>query len=154
MDTSPDYEDLFKILNAYRIRYLMIGGQAVIFYSEPRFTKDMDVWIPIELNKPETIYQALREFGAPLTRLTPEDFKDKKMILQIGVAPVRIDIMMGLPGIRAEQAWKTRRKGRYGRTSVNILNLPELIQSKRKAGRPQDKLDVDKLTRRANGRKR
>ena len=64
---SSDYEDLFSTLNAYKIKYLVVGAHAVIFYSQPRFTKDMDVWIPDALNDPSRVYAALKVYGAPLS---------------------------------------------------------------------------------------
>lgn len=145
---SQDYEDLFSILNAYKIKYLVVGAHAVAYYREPRFTKDLDVWIPPALNDPDRVYGALKAFGAPLGKLAPEDFMDPTMILQIGLAPVRVDIMIDLPGVSAKAAWNNRTKTRYGRTSINVLGLRELIEAKKKSGRPQDKLDLKKLLRR------
>lgn len=152
---SPDYEDLFRTLNAHRVKYLVIGAHAVMFYTEPRFSKDMDVWIPSALNDPQRVYDALKAFGAPLRDMTPQDFANPDMIFQIGVPPVRIDILMDVPGVLLKQAWNHRAKTRYGRTSINVLGLEELIQAKRAAGRPRDKWDLSKLLRAlAKSRKR
>ncbi len=145
---SQDYEELFGILNAYRIKYLVVGAHAVIFHTQPRLTKDIDVWIPSELNDSRRVFSALKAFGAPLKDLTAEHFTDPTMIFQIGVAPVRIDIMVGLPGVSAAAAWKHRKKSRYGKASIHVLGLEEVIKAKRTAGRPQDQLDLAKLTAR------
>ncbi len=153
MDVCRDYEELFKILNGYKIRYLIVGAQAVIFYSEPRYTKDMDVWIPPELNKVESVFAALKEFGAPLQGLSPKDFKDKKIIYQIGVPPIRIDIMMGVPGISPKIAWRRKRRSKYGKTRIYLLDISDLIKAKKKAGRPQDKIDLENLPRRSRRNK-
>ena len=142
---SPDYEDLFKTLNAFKIKYLVVGAHAVIFHSEPRFTKDMDVWIPMELNDSEAVYEALKAFGAPLKQMTPENFQDPNMIFQMGVIPVRIDIMVNLPGVDASTAWENKKRNRYGRTPIHVLGKNELIKSKKAAGRSQDKLDIERL---------
>ena len=150
---SYDYEDLFKILNEYKIKYLVIGAHAVIFYSEPRFTKDLDVWIPLALNDPERIYEALKAFGAPLQNISAESFRDPKMIFQIGVAPVRIDILSDLAGIQAQEAWKNRKRSKYGKTQINIIGPDELIKAKKIAGRPQDKLDLTRLQARLKGKR-
>ena len=147
MDLSKDYEDLFKILNAYQIKYLVVGAYAVMSYTEPRYTKDIDVWIIPDLNNVNKIHDALKEFGAPLYGLDPEDFKDKKMILQMGVPPVRIDIMINLPGVSFAKAWKNKKKIRYNNTPIYVLGREELLQSKKKAGRPQDLIDLEKLER-------
>ena len=141
---SKDYEDLFKILNAYKIKYLVVGAHAVMFYSEPRFTKDVDVWIPGSLNDPKRVHQALTDF-TPLKGLKPKDFQDPKMILQIGLAPVRVDILGSLLDVSAEEAWRHRKRSRYGKTPISILGLEEVIRTKKATGRPQDNLDLAHL---------
>ena len=78
---SSDYENLLSVLNTYKIKYLVVGAHAVIVYSQPRFTKDMDVWIPTSLNDPQCVYDALKTYGAPLQGLKPEDFQDPSMFL-------------------------------------------------------------------------
>ncbi len=145
MNVSSDYEDLFKVLNDYDIRYLVVGGYAVMFHTEPRYTKDIDVWIIPEMNAADKVYEALKKFGAPLVGMAPEDFKDKKMIFQIGVAPVRVDIMADVPGVSFERAWKNRKRVKYGNTSINVLGIDELVKAKKKANRTQDRLDLEKL---------
>lgn len=148
MEVSPDYEDLFKVLNACKIKYLVVGGYAAIYHTVPRFTKDMDVWISTDANPPDVIFHALKKFGAPLRGFQPDDFLDKKLIYQIGVPPVRIDIMMSVPGLQFQSAWKNRRRDKYGRTPIWLLGLDDLIHAKKEAGRPQDLLDLKKLSRR------
>ena len=142
---SPDYEELFSTLNAYKIKYLVVGAHAVVFYTQPRFTKDLDVWVPTALNDSQRVYDALKAYGAPLRGLTPQSFAESGMMLQIGVAPVRVDIMTKVPGVRAEEAWKRRVKSRYGKAPIHVLGLSELIKAKRASGRPQDQLDLAKL---------
>ena len=145
MNVISDYEDLFKILNAYRIKYLVVGAYAVMYYTQPRYTKDLDVWIIPELNDVQKIYEALKKFGAPLRGIRPEDFTDKQMILQIGVAPIRIDIMLGLQGPSFQTAWRNKKKIRYGQTPIYVLGKQDLIAAKQKSGRPQDHIDLSKL---------
>ena len=142
---SQDYEDLFSTLNAHKIKYLVVGAYAVAFYAQPRFTKDLDVWIPTVLNDRKQVYAALRSYGAPLRDLTPEHFAEPGIILQLGVAPVRVDIMTEVPGLNAQDAWKHRVRSRYGRAAIHVLGLSEMIKAKQVSGRPQDKLDLAKL---------
>ncbi len=100
------------------------------------------------LNSSQHVYDALKVFGAPLKGIAPKDFEDPQMILQIGVTPVRIDILMTLPGVSPEEAWAHRTPSHYGKEPINILGKAELIAAKKVAGRPQDKLDITKLLRR------
>src|SRR5262249_23491561 len=144
MNVISDYEDLFKTLNAYRIKYLLVGAYAVMYYTQPRYTKDIDVWLIPELNDVDKIYVALKEFGAPLKNLESQDFYDHTMIFQIGVAPVRIDLLMGLPGISAKVAWRNKKRIHYGKTPVYVLGEVDLVTVKKKAGRPQDIIDLEK----------
>lgn len=145
---SPDYEELFSTLNAHKINYLVVGAHAVAFYAQPRFTKDLDVWVPAALNDPQRIYDALKAYGAPLRGVTPEDLTRPGTFLQIGVAPVRVDIMTEVPGLTAQEAWKRRVKTRYGKAAIHVLGLSDVIKAKQISGRPQDKLDLAKLLKR------
>lgn len=145
MDVPSDYEDLFKTLNACRVKYLVVGAYAVMYYAEPRFTKDIDIWVIPQMNDAGKIYEALKKFGASLRGIKPEDFNDRRMILQIGVAPVRVDILFDVPGVSFQTAWKNKKKIRYGRTPVYILGKNDLITAKKKAGRPQDRIDEENL---------
>lgn len=145
---SRDYENPFRVLNAHKIKYLVVGAHAVIYYTKPRFTKDIDIWIPPDLNDPKMVYVALKKFGAPLKGISPSDFRDKELIYQIGVAPVRIDILMNIQGVSSREAWKKRKKSRYGKTAISILAADDLVRSKEKAARPEDLLDLKRLRRR------
>lgn len=141
MEVNPDFKDLLKILNDYRVKYLIAGGYAVMYYTEPRFTKDIDIWTkPTRLNA-QKLWNALAEFGAPLEQVTLDDFCNKELIYQIGIAPNRIDIMMDIPGIEFERAWKNRKQTQYGKIPIFIIGLNQLIKAKETAGRDQDLLD-------------
>ncbi len=146
MNISLDYKDLFRILNKHKVKYLVIGAYAVAFYTEPRFTKDLDIWVSNEKKNAHRIYKALINFGAPLSNVSEADFTNKKLIYQIGIAPIRIDILMGISGVKFESAWKNRKISRYGGISINILGIKELIRSKKATKREQDLLDVKKLS--------
>ena len=146
MDISSDYKDLFKTLNRHKVKYLVIGAYAVAFYAEPRYTKDVDIWASNDTTNIERLYKALIDFGAPLKGVSAADFANKKMIYQIGVAPVRIDILMGVSGMKFENAWQNRKRTFYGGISINILGIEELIYSKKKTGREHDISDMKKLT--------
>lgn len=146
MDISSDYKDLFRTLNRHRVRYLVIGAYAVAFYTEPRYTKDIDIWVSNDATNAKSLYKALIEFGAPLKGMSVKDFINKKTIYQIGIAPVRIDILMDASGIKFENAWENRKRTRYGGVPINMLGIKELIYSKKKVGREHDIADIKKLT--------
>jgi len=145
MFVNSDFSDLLQIFNARKVKYLVIGGYAVVQYAEPRFTKDLDILISTEPVNAQAVYAALREFGAPLTGLTPKDFSEEGFFFQIGVSPVRVDVLMGIPGIHFDECWNRRMEVDFDGLKVIFISKQDLIASKRAAGRPQDLLDVDLL---------
>lgn len=146
MFANSDFSDLLRILDANQVKYLVIGGYAVVQYAEPRFTKDLDLWISTEPANAEAVFRALREFGAPLMGLTPKDFSEEGYFFQMGVPPVRVDVLMGIPGVRFEECWNRRVDVDFEGLRVSFISKADLIAAKRASGRPQDLIDADLLT--------
>jgi predicted nucleotidyltransferase len=145
MFVNSDFTDLLKLFNVNHVRYLIIGGYAVIQYAEPRYTKDLDVWISTDTANAQAIYQALKEFGAPLAGLTAADFAEEGYFYQMGVPPMRVDILMGIPGIEFEDAWEKKVEIDFDGLAVTFISREDLITAKRASGRPQDMIDADTL---------
>lgn len=145
MALNKDFEKLLQLLNSVHAKYLVVGAYAVIFYTEPRYTKDIDLWVEPAPENAEKIYKALKKFGAPLHGLTIDDLTNPDMVFQIGVEPNRIDILMGIGKMTFEHAWKNRRSSTYGKEKVNIIDLDDLVSAKKFAGRTKDKLDMEAL---------
>ncbi len=145
MLTSPDFKELLKLFEKHKIRYLIVGGYAVMKYSEPRFTKDLDVFIATDHDNAKNVYVALKEFGAPLENLSPDDFAHKGYFYQMGRPPMRVDIMMSIPGIEFDVAWKNREVVELDDLKIFFISRSDLILAKEASGRPQDQIDVDKL---------
>ena len=142
---NQDFKDLFKILNEYHIRYLVVGAYAVVYHAEPRYTKDLDIWVDPTIKNAEKTWKALAEFGAPLENVSVKDFSDPELIYQIGLAPNRIDIMMNIPGVEFSAAWENRVKSSYGDEPINIIGLNDLIKAKKATNRDQDRIDLKSL---------
>lgn len=145
MFIPSDYKDLLKLLNRHKVQYLIVGAYAVIYYAEPRYTKDVDIWVNPEIQNAHRVWKALKEFGAPLKGIWPGDFSKKGMVYQVGVAPIRVDIMMGIPGIGFTAAWRQRSITSFEGVKVNIIGIDELIKNKKASKRKQDKVDLDIL---------
>jgi len=146
MFVNSDFTDLLKLFSDKNVRYLIIGGYAVIQYAEPRYTKDLDLWISTDTKNAAAVYAALREFGAPLAGLTEDDFSEEGYFYQMGVPPMRVDILMGIPGIEFEQAWEKRVEVDFDGLLVSFISRGDLITAKRASGRPQDMIDADMLS--------
>jgi predicted nucleotidyltransferase len=149
MFVNSDFSDLLRIFNANHVKYLVIGGYAVVQYTEPRYTKDLDVWISTEIANAESVYKSLREFGAPLEGLTAKDFAEEGYFFQMGIPPIRVDIIMGIPGANFEECWQRRNEVDFDGLMISFVSKPDLIAAKLTAGRPQDLIDVDSLSKTA-----
>ena len=145
MPANPDFKELFSIFNKEAVEYLVVGAHAVIYYSEPRYTRDLDVWVNPVPDNARRVFDALRRFGAPLIDVSVDDFCDPGLVYQMGVEPNRIDIMMGLAGVEFGASWDARVESAYGGVPIHILGRENLIAAKRASGRPQDLLDLEKL---------
>ncbi len=142
---NQNFLDLLQLFEEHKVKYLIIGGYAVSFYSEPRYTKDIDFWIECSLSNGKRLIKALDEFGAPLAAISAKDFATKGTAYTAGLPPLRFDILTRIPGALFENAFKSRTKIRIGKTNVNYISFTDLLKVKAAAGRPQDKLDLEKL---------
>jgi hypothetical protein len=132
-------------LEKHKVRYLVVGGYAVMKYTEPRFTKDLDLWIATDEKNSEAVFAALKEFGAPLKDLTPADFRQEGYFYQMGNPPLRLDVMMSLPGVTFEGAWAHREQVQVEGLVIPFISKTDLIRTKEASGRDQDLIDAKKL---------
>lgn len=114
-------------------------------YSEPRYTKDLDIWVDPSVRNSHALYRALDAFGAPLANIDQDTFKDPGVMYICGLPPSRIDILTRIKGVDFETAWKKRERSTFAGVETQFLSLELLIDAKRSAGREQDKLDLKKL---------
>ena len=140
-----DWTELLRALNAHDVKFLVVGGYAFGAYTEPRATKELDIFIRADESNSEAVYRALADFGAPLHNLSPADFRDGSCF-QIGTPPGRIDILQQIDGITFDEAWKNRVEADLaGDMRVAVISREDLIRNKLASGREQDLLDVKKL---------
>ena len=157
MNGNRDFKDLLRAFSKGRVRYLIVGAYAVIYHTEPRYTKDIDIWVDPSPENARRVFKALARYGAPLAGVTEADFADPRIVYQIGIEPNRVDLIMGLTGLRFAKAWGRRARGVYDGLRVNVLGLEDLLANKRKVGRPMDELDARALAAvrsRRRGKKR
>ena len=142
---NSDFSDLLRLMAEHQVRFLVVGVYAVIRYTEPRYTKDLDLWIEPTAENAERCFRALAAFGAPLTGLGPLDFTQQGYIYQMGVPPTRVDVLMSLQSLSFADAYDRRVAIELDGLTIPILSKDDLIASKLAAGRPQDLLDVESL---------
>ncbi len=144
MAESPHYKELLQLLNEFAVEYLVVGGFAVMKYAEPRYTKDLDVWVRNSPVNSERVVDALQKFGAPLTNdgITAATFSGQQVVYQIGVAPVRIDILTEVTGVEFDRAWPRRVTSTLFGVPVNFISFDDLMTNKRALGRSSDLEDI------------
>lgn len=142
---SPDFKDLLAAFNAHGVEYLVVGAHALAAHGHVRATKDLDVWVRPDPGNAARTLHALVLFGAPLHDLTAEDLARPGLIFQIGVPPVRIDVITAIDGVEFADAWESRMSTTFAGVPVCVLSRRHLVANKKAAGRLQDLADVEKL---------
>jgi hypothetical protein len=143
-----DYKDLLSAFHAHGVKYLIVGGYAVIFHAQPRATKDIDLLIKADPANAQATYAALAEFGAPLQDVRPGDFTDRKAFFRFGHDPRGIDILPDIPGVDFDAAWERRVEGvidtKCGLKAF-FISRDDLIAAKLASGRTRDLADVEDI---------
>ncbi|MEM9237959.1 MAG: DUF6036 family nucleotidyltransferase, partial [Verrucomicrobiota bacterium] len=141
------FKDLLQSLNDCEVRYLVVGGYAVIHHSQPRYTKDIDIWIEPSEENSHRLMKAFALFGIPMVGLESSDFTTPGTQLNLGVAPCEVDLLTTIPGLEFSPAWRNRVLSNEGNLEIPYLGKADLITAKQVAGRPQDLADLDELRR-------
>jgi hypothetical protein len=80
--------------------------------------------------------------GAPLSKVTPEDFFTPDVVYQMGVPPQRIDILTSISGVDFDDAWPDRMIVPIDELSVPVIGLRQLYANKLASGRDKDRQDA------------
>lgn len=142
---NSDFRDLLSAFNAHGVEYLIVGAYAMAAHGRVRATGDIDVWVNATVENAPRVIRALAEFGAPLHDLSEADICEPGVMFQIGVAPIRIDILTSIDDVTFSDAWSARFNTRFADQSVAVLSEAHLIRNKRAVGRSQDLADVEWL---------
>ncbi len=146
MDLSRDLSEFIKSLNLNNVEYVVVGGYAQAYHGRPRFTGDIDILIRSSVENAARLRSALNLFGFSGVGLQEEDFTREEQVIQLGVAPNRIDILTSLTGCNFEDVWTTRIPAMISDLPVNFISKEQYIRNKRAVGRPQDLADLEALS--------
>ncbi|HSD46744.1 MAG TPA: DUF6036 family nucleotidyltransferase [Pyrinomonadaceae bacterium] len=141
----PDFKELLLAFNAHHVEYLIVGAHALAAHGHVRATKDLDLWVRPDASNAQRVVEALSDFGAPVRDLTTDDLSRKETILQIGVPPLRIDVITNIDGVEFTEAWPQRLETLFGGVPAYVISRQHLIQNKKAAARLQDLADVQQL---------
>lgn len=145
MDLHPDFKGLLVLFHKHHVEYGGVGGYALAFHGAPRYTGDLDVFVRPSTQNATRILAALTEFGFGSVGLMPEDFVKKGMVIQLGVPPVRVDIITSLTGVSWEEVYSHRVRCTGRAVSVDFIGHNQFVTNKRALGRKKDLADLEAL---------
>ncbi len=150
---SQDVSEFLLALANHDVNYVIVGGEAVIYYGHARLTGDIDIFYEISTENVARLYAALNEFWAndiPGVENVAE-LAEKGVIFQFGVPPTRIDLINEIQGIEFNEAWSKRVNEEFSlggkQVKIYYIGLNELIKNKEAVGRHKDLEDIEYLNR-------
>ncbi len=145
MEVQPDFRELLALFNANQVDYMVIGGYALAFHGAPRFTGDLDIFVKPDPENARRIIEALDQFGFKSVELSVDDFQGPDQVVQLGVPPVRVDILTAITGVSWAEAAAGRVEGKYGDIPVYYIGREQFAANKRATGRKRDLADLEAL---------
>jgi hypothetical protein len=144
MSLQKDLREFIALLSALEVRFVIVGAFAVAYHGYFRYTSDIDLFVDSSIENASRVVRAIQQFGFGDLNLTPEDFSGDQVI-QLGVAPNRIDLLTSLSGVGFEDAWATREAGDLDGLQVSFISRDMLKRNKQACGRLQDLADLEYL---------
>lgn len=145
MRLPRDLKEFIELLNSENVEYAIADGWALGYHGRPRYTQDLDLVVRRTPENAAKIERVLRRFGFASLALTADDFLVEDRVIQLGVAPHRIDILTTLTGVDSDEIWCAREPGDLDGLPVFFLSLATFIKNKRATGRKRDLADLDDL---------
>ena len=146
MIIHDDLEELFLLLNAHHVDYIVVGGYAVAFHGFIRATKDVDIFFANTPKNIQKLMAVLTDFGISPDTMDQSTFSESGNIIRIGSSPMLVEFFNTISGVTFDDAWEKRVAGHYGRAEVSFLSKKHLLAAKLAAGRPQDLIDIKELS--------
>lgn len=147
MKLDRDLLELLALFRSNGVDFLVVGGMAVAYHGHPRYTEDLDLFVRPDLANGSRIVGALRAFGFGSLDISASDFAADDRVIQLGVAPNRVDLLTRLYGVEFAEVWASRVDGALDGVPVSFIDATSLIRNKRATGRTQDLADAEALER-------
>jgi len=145
MEVQPDFRDLLESFHRNGVEFVIVGAYALAFHGVPRSTGDLDLLLKPGRENAERVIAALAEFGFASLGLAADDFIVADRVIQLGVAPVRVDLLLSISGVSWDEVETGRVSANYGDVQVWFLGKNEFLTNKRATGRKKDLADLEAL---------
>lgn len=144
MHFFEDYKDMLQLFNKYEVKYLVVGAYAMGNYGYSRHTLDIDLWIERSLENAKRVKKALYDFPVPY-EITLDELNTENLVLQIGIEPMRIDILTDIDGVIFAEAWANRTNNSLFGEDIHFISLYDLAKNKSATKRAKDRYDLLEL---------
>jgi len=145
MEVQKDFRDLLELLNDHEVKFMIVGGYALAFHGAPRFTGDIDIFIKPDPENAQRVLDSLAKFGFKSLDLSTDDFQKPNKVVQLGVPPVRIDLITSISGVTWKDADSSKESGFFGDVPVHYIGKTQFVDNKRSVGRKKDLADIEAL---------
>lgn len=140
-----DFREFLRLLNRHRVRYLVVGGYSVVYHGYPRYTGDIDIFVAISPRNAAALGKVFRDFGFGDEGPLPAVFLERGQVVRIGREPMRLEILNEIDGVTFDACYARRTRARIEGLMINFIGFDDLLESKRRSGRPKDLADVEVL---------
>mgnify|MGYP002630606755 CR=1 FL=1 len=144
---NSDFKELLQVFNDLEVKYLIVGGYAAMHYSQPRYTKDLDLWIEPSMENARRIAKAFLIFGLPIEGFTIEDMADTGFQFFVGCPPCAFDFLTSILGLEFDSAWLNKVASYEDEIPVWYVSKEDLITAKKAVSREQDLKDIAEIRR-------
>jgi len=144
---NQDFEEFISAFNRNDVKYILVGGYAVIFHGYVRTTGDIDLWVKKDEGNYNKIFKAFHDFGMPLFDLTKENFlyNENMDVFTYGRPPVSIDVVTSIKGLNFDESYQNSIIKNIDGVNIRTVSLDDLRKAKKAAGRPRDINDLENL---------
>ena len=139
---NPDFKEFIELLNVNAVEYLVVGAFAVARYGVVRNTGDIDVWVNQTPKNVTRLVSVLAAFGVASLGHTVADFMEPGTIVQIGVSPIRIDLLTAIDGVGFDECYPKRETSVLDGVPVAVISIHDLRRNKASTGRAKDDEDL------------
>jgi len=145
MEIQQDFNDLLTLFNEKKVEYIIVGAYALAFHGAPRYTGDIDLLINRTPDNASNILACLEEFGFGNLGLTKDDFTQSENVIQLGMPPVRIDILTSISGVSWGEVEAEKVEGTFGELDVYYIGKSSYVENKKATGRLKDLADIEAI---------
>ena len=145
MELQQDIREFVELLLSENVEFLLVGGYALAVHGAPRFTEDIDFLIHLSAENADRLIRVIEKFGFGDLDIGKDDFLKPAFVIQLGMAPNRIDLLTSIDGLEWEETWESKIEVEFNGLPIYVIGKDQLIKNKLASGRTKDLADAERL---------